>query len=103
MDAELSAYKQIAINYLLFNEDRHQENFGVVRRADTLEYVETAPIFDSCSPSRLGDIVHEVFSGSAFVDSIRSAGKKTYLHNIVKNIYRTKGLYLDAPVFVRFK
>lgn len=32
------------------NEDRHQNNFGVVRNAETLEYVSMAPVYDSGSP-----------------------------------------------------
>ena len=37
----------IVLDYLIVNEDRHQNNFGVIRRADTLEYVGAAPVYDS--------------------------------------------------------
>lgn len=39
--------RMIVLDYLIANEDRHQNNFGVVRNAETLEYQGAAPIFDS--------------------------------------------------------
>ena len=41
--------KMIVFDYLLANEDRHFNNFGALRNADTLEYVGMAPLFDSGS------------------------------------------------------
>lgn len=41
--------RMIAVDYLIANEDRHQNNFGVVRNAETLEYLGAAPIYDSGS------------------------------------------------------
>jgi len=37
----------IAVDYIIANEDRHLNNFGLLRNADTLEWIGTAPIFDS--------------------------------------------------------
>lgn len=39
--------KMIVLDYLILNEDRHQNNFGVLRNAETLEWIGAAPIFDS--------------------------------------------------------
>lgn len=39
--------QMIVLDYLIVNEDRHLNNFGVVRNAETLEYLGAAPIFDS--------------------------------------------------------
>lgn len=39
--------RMMVLDYLIVNEDRHQNNFGVVRNAETLEYIGAAPIFDS--------------------------------------------------------
>lgn len=47
--AELAVAQQIVVDHLLLNEDRHQGNFGAVRRADTLEYTGPAPLFDTGS------------------------------------------------------
>lgn len=39
--------RMLAVDYLLVNEDRHQNNFGFIRNADTLEWIGPAPIYDS--------------------------------------------------------
>jgi len=41
--------QMIVLDYLIANEDRHQNNFGLIRNADTLEWIGPAPIFDSGS------------------------------------------------------
>ena len=38
--------KMLTLDYIIANEDRHFNNFGFVRNADTLEWVGFAPIFD---------------------------------------------------------
>jgi hypothetical protein len=37
----------LTLDYLIANEDRHLNNFGVVRDAQTLKFIGVAPIFDS--------------------------------------------------------
>ena len=37
----------IVLDYIIANEDRHFNNFGLLRNADTLESIGAAPIFDS--------------------------------------------------------
>jgi hypothetical protein len=39
--------RMMVLDYLIVNEDRHQNNFGVLRNADTLEWLGPAPIYDS--------------------------------------------------------
>lgn len=41
--------QMIVLDFLIANEDRHQNNFGLVRNANTLEWLGAAPIFDSGS------------------------------------------------------
>lgn len=41
--------RMIVVDYLIANEDRHQNNFGVIRNAETLEWIGPAPIYDSGS------------------------------------------------------
>jgi len=41
--------QMIVLDYLIANEDRHQNNFGVIRNANTLEYLGVAPVYDSGS------------------------------------------------------
>ena len=37
----------IVLDYIIANEDRHFNNFGLLRDANTLEWLDAAPIFDS--------------------------------------------------------
>ena len=39
--------KMLTLDYIIANEDRHYNNFGFLRNADTLEWLGLAPIFDS--------------------------------------------------------
>lgn len=39
--------QMIVLDYLIVNEDRHQNNFGVIRHTETLEFIGAAPIYDS--------------------------------------------------------
>ncbi|KWX76969.1 excisionase [Paenibacillus riograndensis] len=41
--------QMMVVDYLIANEDRHQNNFGVIRHAETLEWIGPAPIYDSGS------------------------------------------------------
>lgn len=47
--AEQAVNEMIVLDYLIANEDRHQNNFGLVRDAGTLEWIGPAPVFDSGS------------------------------------------------------
>jgi len=38
--------KMIVLDFLIANRDRHMGNFGAVRNANTLEWIELAPIYD---------------------------------------------------------
>jgi len=37
----------LTVDFLIANEDRHFNNFGVIRNAETLEYIGFAPIYDN--------------------------------------------------------
>jgi hypothetical protein len=39
--------EMIALDFITGNVDRHRGNFGIIRNADTLEWVQAAPIFDN--------------------------------------------------------
>ena len=41
--------RMITLDYIIANEDRHFNNFGLLRNADTLEWIGMAPIYDSGS------------------------------------------------------
>ena len=35
------------LDFIMLNEDRHLNNFGIIRNVETLKWTETAPIFDT--------------------------------------------------------
>jgi hypothetical protein len=39
--------EMIALDFIIGNDDRHRGNFGIIRNADNLEWLEIAPIFDN--------------------------------------------------------
>lgn len=41
--------RMIVLDYMIANEDRHFNNFGVLRNAETLEWIGMAPVYDSGS------------------------------------------------------
>ncbi len=41
--------RMIVLDFIIANEDRHLNNFGLLRNAETLEWLGMAPIFDSGS------------------------------------------------------
>lgn len=55
--------QMIVLDYLIMNEDRHQNNFGLIRNADTLEWVGAAPIFDSGSSFGYDKLPNQILSG----------------------------------------
>ena len=48
-DIVRSVDQMIVLDYIIANEDRHQNNFGLTRNAESLEWISAAPIFDSGS------------------------------------------------------
>lgn len=46
-DAQLHIDQMIIIEFLMANEDIHGNNYGLIRNAETLEFVDIAPIFDN--------------------------------------------------------
>ena len=45
-DAREQMEKLLVLDYLIANEDRHLNNFGLIRNAVTLEWIGMAPIYD---------------------------------------------------------
>lgn len=55
--------QMIVLDYIIANEDRHQNNFGLLRDANTLEWLETSPIFDSGSSLGYDKLPSRIISG----------------------------------------
>ena len=45
-DARSHLEKMLLLDFLTVNEDRHLNNFGLIRNAVTLEWIGTAPVYD---------------------------------------------------------
>lgn len=104
--------QMIVIDYIIANEDRHLNNFGLIRNAETLEWIGASPIFDS--GSSLG--YNKLPSGILTDDDISCKPfKKTHekqlklvtnydwidfkaLENIdddIRNVFKGAGIYAD--------
>jgi hypothetical protein len=46
-DARLRIDQMLVLDFIIANIDRHYNNFGIVRDANTLEWLSVAPIYDS--------------------------------------------------------
>lgn len=46
-DARSSLENMFILDYIMLNEDRHLNNFGIIRNVETLDWISTAPIFDT--------------------------------------------------------
>lgn len=54
--------RMITMDYIIANEDRHFNNFGALRNADTLEWLGMAPIYDSGSSLGYDKLVSQMRS-----------------------------------------
>lgn len=54
--------QMIVLDYLIANEDRHQNNFGLIRDANTLEWLGAAPLFDSGSSLGYDKLPNQILS-----------------------------------------
>ena len=52
--------RMIVLDYILANEDRHLNNFGAIRNAETLEWIGMAPIYDSGSSLGYDKVAPEI-------------------------------------------
>lgn len=46
-DARIKLENMYILDYLIMNEDRHLNNFGIIRDVNTLKWLDVAPIFDN--------------------------------------------------------
>ena len=54
--------KMLVLDYLIVNTDRHLNNFGFLRNAQTLEWIGLAPVFDSGSSLWFKEDIHRIRS-----------------------------------------
>ena len=56
--------QMLVLDYLIANEDRHFNNFGLLRNPDTLEWLGSAPIYDSGSCLGYDKLTPQIRSGT---------------------------------------
>lgn len=59
--------RMIVLDYIIANEDRHLNNFGLLRNAETLEWCGFAPIYDSGTSLGYDKLVGQIRSGKGVV------------------------------------
>lgn len=55
--------RMIVLDYIVANEDRHLNNFGLLRNAETLEWCGFAPIYDSGSSLGYDKVAGQIRTG----------------------------------------
>ncbi len=55
--------RMIVLDYIIANEDRHFNNFGLLRNAETLEWIGTAPIYDSGTSLGYDKLANQIRAG----------------------------------------
>lgn len=86
------------LDYIIMNEDRHLNNFGIIRDVNTLEWLDVAPIFDNGEALNILDYDDEevIISGQGrFFYKVESFDKLT---SYIKNIKRFDLDKLDGVV-----
>ncbi|MCR5348582.1 MAG: excisionase [Bacilli bacterium] len=66
-NVEPSLSSMIILDFLIANEDRHTNNFGFVRNADTLEWIGMAPLFDNGSSFGFDKLTSEISANQGIV------------------------------------
>lgn len=54
--------RMLVLDYLISNEDRHLNNFGLLRNAETLEWIGFAPIYDSGSSLGYNSLLSQIYT-----------------------------------------
>lgn len=87
-DARREVENMFILDFLIMNEDRHLNNFGIIRDVDTLKWVYVAPIFDNGQSLNINyyseDELHVTGEGRFFYE-VRSFDE---IIKVVKDIKR---------------
>ena len=86
------------LDFLIMNEDRHLNNFGIIRDVNTLEWIDVAPIFDngqSLNMEYFDDEEVHISGNGRFFYEVKSFDE---IIKVVKNIKRIDISELDGIV-----
>lgn len=68
-DIQHNINQMLTLDYIIVNEDRHLNNFGLIRNAETLEYISAAPIYDNGTSMWFGTATQSIKAGAREIDS----------------------------------
>lgn len=96
-DARIKLENMYILDFIIMNEDRHLNNFGIIRDVNTLEWINVCPIFDNGQSLNMQDYDEEVVisgQGRLFYE-VKSFDE---IIKIVKDIKRIDITKLDGVV-----
>ena len=91
-EAQEKVDNMFILDYLMFNNDRHLNNFGIIRDVNKLEWIDVAPIFDTGNSLNLLDYTDDeiVIEGNGrFFYNVDS------FDNIIKRVSNLKRIDLS--------
>jgi len=97
-DAREKLENMFILDFLIMNEDRHLNNFGIIRDVNTLEWLNVAPIFDIGQSLNIQDFNEEEVMISEQGRLFYEVKSFDEIIKIVKNIRRINVTKLDEVV-----
>lgn len=68
-DIQHTINQMLTLDFIIVNEDRHLNNFGLIRNAETLEYLCAAPVYDSGTSMWFGTSTQSIKAGAREIDA----------------------------------
>ena len=75
-DVRLRTDMMLTLDFIIANTDRHYNNFGLIRNADTLEWLSVAPIYDSGTSMWCKELPSEIDTGNVESKPFRNRHEK---------------------------
>ncbi len=97
-DAREKVENMYILDFLIMNEDRHLNNFGIIRDVNTLEWLDVAPIFDNGQSLNIAYYDEEEVSISGSGRFFYEVKPFDEIVKVVKNIKRIDISKLDGIV-----
>ncbi len=97
-DAREKLENMYILDFLIMNEDRHLNNFGIIRDVNTLEWLDMAPIFDNGQSLNIQDYNDEEVVISGHGRLFYEVKPFDEIIKVVKDIKRIDASKLDGIV-----
>ena len=68
-DIQHSINQMLTLDFIIVNEDRHLNNFGLIRNAETLEYISATPIYDNGTSMWFNTATKSIKAGAGEIGS----------------------------------